>query len=544
MNNEGNSTSNNVMYKKKKIGEGSYGVVYSGIFKDTGKEKLYAVKRNYKEKSAAWIGNIHEADVLTRLKGHPCIVSIVKMAMGDPFDESNPMTPNLSSKKDMVEDKFHFIMDYVETSGDTYLQSVNYNFNNSRLILTQILLGLEYMHRCKIIHRDLKPANILIEFKDGVPYAKICDFGLSCNYNRCIPGTPGVVTCWYRAPEICCGHNDYDYSSDIWSFGCLVFEFFARRPWLVGVKDDNKEIMNYIIRRLEEPPCKEDLDYLTSRIPNNKNFKIITNDVMKGKHTSFESQLKMRSELIEYINSIGPIDDLIDVIRKCLQIHPKKRISIEELLNHKFFAIYKDYIQSVRTMGITYSNTPSQVIISQSKERYWAATEIVKIYNSHRKESWYKDVIIFHAIDLFDRYLVWANQDGNTKIELYESETKEHGLIHDKDETEIRIWTCVYIMHKYYSTLEHPKRWYNIFPNRFLNANKEHYEPQAESFEYLLVKHVCNYKIYRETIYEMINEFNDEPSVDLISKLLTHYTNVTNYVGSVENLYLEASGRK
>ena len=69
-----NKTNNGSMIRINKVGEGSYGIVYSGKFKDDKDEKVYAVKRNFKEKSTSWIGNVHEADVLVRLKGHPCIV--------------------------------------------------------------------------------------------------------------------------------------------------------------------------------------------------------------------------------------------------------------------------------------------------------------------------------------------------------------------------------------------------------------------------------------------------------------------------------------
>ena len=36
--------------------------------------------------------------------------------------------------------------------------------------MTQILLGLEYIHHRKILHRDLKPGNVLISKEKKLPY--------------------------------------------------------------------------------------------------------------------------------------------------------------------------------------------------------------------------------------------------------------------------------------------------------------------------------------------------------------------------------------
>ncbi len=42
-------------------------------------------------------------------------------------------------------------------------ENVRFTMPEIRSIITQILLGLEYVHRQGIVHRDIKPANILVE---------------------------------------------------------------------------------------------------------------------------------------------------------------------------------------------------------------------------------------------------------------------------------------------------------------------------------------------------------------------------------------------
>ena len=71
---------------------------------------------------------------------------------------------------------------------------------------------------------------------DGV--VKITDFGLARYHgalNRKL--TQGVVTRWYRAPEICLGATYYGESVDIWSLGCILAELYLKTPLFKGETD-------------------------------------------------------------------------------------------------------------------------------------------------------------------------------------------------------------------------------------------------------------------------------------------------------------------
>ncbi len=517
------------MNRLGKIGEGSYGIVYSASFKN--KEKVYAVKRNFKESTSSWIGNIHEADILARLKGHPFVVELHQIIFGYPFEEKEVKSPISKDKKGMVEDKIHFIMEYIKKSGDEYIQSDNFNYYYSKIILCQILLSLEYMHSKNIIHRDLKPANVLIDYSDGQPVSKICDFGMSCNYSKNIPGTPGVVTCWYRAPEICFGVKDYGFKSDVWSFGCLLFEFFARKPWISGISDDDNKILNAIIGKLEEAPSDEDINYLKNKATNKIYLRL--NDVI-NKRLSFESQMRFTTKhKEEFEKQCGSYDDYIDLLKKCLEFNPEKRISLSDILEHPFFKPYSTFISDIRA----YKNIPEDdkvIIINNSKERYWVLTEAFNLYNSRHKYRWYKNCILFHAIDLFDKYVSWVMQFGKNKVKLFETETDDNGLIHTREQSIICFWTCLYIMHKYYSTMSHPKKWSSFFPDNLINDETEKF---AEKYEQTVLSHVCKYRLFTKTLFEMI-EVNKQVYDDRhITKLLDYYGRIQNYIGTVENLY-------
>ena len=532
------------MERINKIGEGSYGIVYSGKLKESAikdsslevetQEKTYAVKRNFKERTASWIGNIHEADILARLRGYPFIVEIHRFSYGDPFQQTKPMTPNLASERKMKEDKIHFILEQAKYSGDDYLSDdKNFSFYNSKIILCQILLALEFIHSKNLIHRDLKPANILVNYdKQGLPIAKLCDFGMSAQHCKAIPSTPGVVTHWYRAPEICYRHEDYGYATDVWSFGCLMFEFVSKRAWLNGVADDDKKIINSIVSRLEEVPSQEDINSLKTK----REYSIaINNSSMTARRISFESQLKLtRLEMEDFNKRGGIMEDFIDLMRKCLQINPRKRISISDALKHPFFSIFSEYIANVRKMFPPAGPGPCQITIYDCIERKWAVNTAFSLFNDRDTVIWYKESILFHALDLFDRYLEWAFKQGNTKIELREKETEFAGRLHSKEETELRFYVCLYIMHKYYSTLYHPLDWKNFFPQHLYNKENELI---AENFEFQLIKTVCNYKVYRETFLEMIDHFDHPTNTDFLGFLLDSYGRITEYIGTIEGLY-------
>jgi tousled-like kinase len=119
----------------------------------------------------------------------------------------------------------------------TYLQRNRYiQEKEARIIITQILEGLEYLNKLpnKIIHYDLKPENIIFNNME----AKISDFGLAkiveSNTDRVQLTSQGVGTYWYLPPECFEEKKNVNISSkvDIWSIGVILFEmFFRKKPF-------------------------------------------------------------------------------------------------------------------------------------------------------------------------------------------------------------------------------------------------------------------------------------------------------------------------
>jgi hypothetical protein len=141
-----------------------------------------------------------------------------------------------------------FVMELVE--GPTLADRVVREpipINEALPIAKQIAEALEAAHQQGIIHRDLKPANIKVR-PDGI--VKVLDFGLAkaldaqdgasvsasmsprmsvhATQSGVIVGTPA-----YMAPEQARGHT-VDKRTDIWAFGCVLYEMLTGRPPFEG----------------------------------------------------------------------------------------------------------------------------------------------------------------------------------------------------------------------------------------------------------------------------------------------------------------------
>jgi serine/threonine protein kinase len=505
------------MIRGDKLGEGTFGIVYSAFSPNSGKE--YAIKRNLVENETSFIGSLRELDLLNQLRDNRHITNIISVSYGDPFKKKREAFSPLvgKDKKTQKNDFVHFVFEKANCDLHEFIYgSKIVEFDVIKKYMVHMLLGVEYIHSKKIIHRDIKPSNVLL-FKNNQDaignfnIAKICDFGLSKPFTYQGINTPYIVTTLYRAPEITLENPKYDYKIDIWALGCVFYEMIAKKPFIQdnqkvpkGYKEDDI-ILSNILGNLPTPLSLRTFRELV-RLNKFRDVKL-TNKHNPAKRRSFIEQFGLTVKgKKEFENKAGDINLFSDLLERMLCFDWNIRYTATQCLDHPFFSDYKDLIDKTRReSNINFIIPEHRLYVRDCVERKWMANIVKKVFNNRKKLEWYiNDRVIFQAIDIFDRYLTIMFHSKKIPKNAEESELK--GLIHTKKETELRFITCIYLSIKYFSTIH--------FPILFESLASEEYHTDkskliAEKFEIGLVKNGLEYNIYRPTIYEAADESND-----------------------------------
>lgn len=332
-----NTTTNKEYQIIRKIGSGMYGTVFLAECN----KKMYALKQVLRigRKRGLPLSFIRELKTISTIK-HKNIVDF------------------LECKSNIVKNQIEIFMVF------EYMPMDLCKFMNKKFLIeeklireigSQIFEALHYLHSKNIIHRDIKPGNILVNNENQL-VVKLADFGMSRSVpkpeeidetyieamsdseesisneienshqgknklpldkkddttiyeNRILQNSKknkdffkkiknshilmseGICTLWYRAPEVL-NYRPYDNKMDVWSVGVILLELVCLENKLAGEDEQDQH---------------EKIEGLNN---------ILESVWQRGVNTA----------------------ELRDLIKKCLTIDPKERLSAQNALKCKFFS--------------------------------------------------------------------------------------------------------------------------------------------------------------------------------------------------------------
>ena len=218
----------------------------------------------------------------------------------------------------------YLMMEYVE-GGDLF-DYITTNIYLSETIAChiyrQIISVLDYLTEMGISHRDIKPENILLD--ESHKNIKVIDFGLSnyCKNKELLASSCGSPC--YASPEMLSGKPYRGVTTDLWSSGVVLYSM------LVGsLPFDDQEI-----QKLYE-------------------------------------QIKIGKFYLPSTLSL----EAIDLLKKILEVNPKKRITIKEIKEHPWFnkvqnPLYKGIIYNINNINENKFPYDNKVISFVIKEFY------------------------------------------------------------------------------------------------------------------------------------------------------------------------------
>jgi hypothetical protein len=203
------------------LGSGGMGHVYRALDPALGREvAIKAIASAFRGDSASLRRFEREARVLATLS-HPNIATIYGF---ERFGESPYLVLERVAGETLAERLARGAMSIDEAVG----------------VAAQIAAGLEEAHGKGVMHRDLKPSNVMLT-PDG--HVKLVDFGLAkttrtraaLSESAGAITSPGVLlgTARYMSPEQVKGEH-VDMRSDVWAFGCVLYEMLTARPAFSG----------------------------------------------------------------------------------------------------------------------------------------------------------------------------------------------------------------------------------------------------------------------------------------------------------------------
>ncbi|KAI9187967.1 Casein kinase II subunit alpha [Blastocladiella emersonii ATCC 22665] len=265
----------------RKVGRGKYSEVFEGINIKNGEKCVIKVLKPVKKKKIK-----REIKILQNLSGGTNVIQLL-----DVVRDPQSKTPAL-------------IFEHVDNL-DFKVLYPNLSEYDIRYYIYELLKALDFCHSKGIMHRDVKPHNVMIDHANRK--LRLIDWGLAEFYH---PGTQynvRVASRYFKGPELLVDLQDYDYSLDMWSLGCMFASMiFRKEPFFHG--SDNYDQLVRIARVLGtdaldeylnkyEIELDEHFDSILGRFPRKPWIKFITNE---NKHLVTPEAIDFLDRLLRY----------------------------------------------------------------------------------------------------------------------------------------------------------------------------------------------------------------------------------------------------
>ncbi|MQL69881.1 hypothetical protein Taro_002153 [Colocasia esculenta] len=183
-------------------------------------------------------------------------------------------------------------------------------------------LALEYCHSQGIMHRDVKPHNVMIDHEQRK--LRLIDWGLAEFYHPGKEYNVRVASRYFKGPELLVDLQDYDYSLDMWSLGCMFAGMiFRKEPFFYG--HDNYDQLVKIAKVLGTDELGA---YLRKyRLELDPHL-----EALVGRHSR-----KPWTKFINADNQHLAVPEAIDFLDKLLRYDHQERLTAKEGMVHPYF---------------------------------------------------------------------------------------------------------------------------------------------------------------------------------------------------------------
>jgi len=315
---------------EKTLGEGTFGKVAKCFDKKRGQTVALKIIKNIERYRDAAKLEINVLEKLTRKdpKGKYLCVSL--------FDHFNYRGHICLAFPVLGESTFDF------QKNNNYRP---YSFEHVRHMTYQLCWAVKFMHDNRLTHTDLKPENILlVDSSHKVEYShrkrreyrrlknaeiNVIDMG-SATFDH-EHHSAVVSTRHYRAPEVVL-ELGWAQSCDVWSIGCIVFEFYMGITMFQT--HDNLEHLAMMERILGPIP-----NHMIEKTKKTKYFRRGKLD-WDSKSSAGKYVRENCKPLIRYCRRRDESEHVkfFDLIAQMLEYEPSRRINLAEALKHPFFS--------------------------------------------------------------------------------------------------------------------------------------------------------------------------------------------------------------